>query len=158
PTYMSLPISDRAACISQEKGRSFELRPKSCPADHGGLGGMVGWPDARGMREQRNGSPNEEIKPAIVRAIRWTPMCGRSLLNRRRSYNGVLIGLPWPTLKNWAQPITAPFLFRPVCGRLRAGLNGVMAKPAHTFKIGQQVYYHGGSLTGGTPTGPYTII
>jgi len=32
-----------------------------------------------------------------------------------------------------------------------------MAKPAHTFKIGQQVYHHRGSHDG-TRTGPYTII
>jgi hypothetical protein len=34
-----------------------------------------------------------------------------------------------------------------------------MPKPAHTFKIGQHVYYHpSGDLPGGTRTGPYTII
>ena len=33
-----------------------------------------------------------------------------------------------------------------------------MAKPPHTFKIGQQVYHHRDSLPGGMQTGPYTII
>jgi hypothetical protein len=33
-----------------------------------------------------------------------------------------------------------------------------MAKPAHTFQIGQEVYHHSGGLPGGTRTGPYTII
>jgi hypothetical protein len=33
-----------------------------------------------------------------------------------------------------------------------------MPKPAHAFKIGQQVYYHSGGPPGGTQTGPYTII
>ncbi len=33
-----------------------------------------------------------------------------------------------------------------------------MAKPAHTFQIGQEVYHHTGGLPGGTRTGPYTII
>ena len=32
-----------------------------------------------------------------------------------------------------------------------------MAKPAHTFKIGQQVYHHIGGKDG-PQTGPYTII
>jgi hypothetical protein len=34
----------------------------------------------------------------------------------------------------------------------------VMKRPAHTFKIGQQVYHHSGGLPGGKRTGPYTII
>jgi hypothetical protein len=33
-----------------------------------------------------------------------------------------------------------------------------MAKPAHTFQIGQQVYHHSGGPPGGTRTGPHTII
>jgi hypothetical protein len=45
-----------------------------------------------------------------------------------------------------------------VCGRLTAGLNSGMPKPAHTFKIGEQVYHHSGDPAGGTRTGPYTII
>ena len=45
-----------------------------------------------------------------------------------------------------------------VCARLTADLNSVMAKPAHTFQIGQEVYLHSGGLAGGTRSGPYTII
>ena len=37
-----------------------------------------------------------------------------------------------------------------VCARLTADLNSVMAKPAHTFQIGQEVYLHSGGLAGGT--------
>jgi hypothetical protein len=33
-----------------------------------------------------------------------------------------------------------------------------MAKPAHTFQIGQDVYHHAGGETEGPRTGPYTII
>jgi hypothetical protein len=34
-----------------------------------------------------------------------------------------------------------------------------MPKPAHAFKLGQQVYYHhSGSPSNATPTGPYTVI
>jgi hypothetical protein len=33
-----------------------------------------------------------------------------------------------------------------------------MAKPAHKFQIGQQVYHHSGGRRGGTRTDPYTII
>jgi hypothetical protein len=33
-----------------------------------------------------------------------------------------------------------------------------MKRPIHTFKIGQQVYHHTGGLSGGTRTGPYTIV
>jgi hypothetical protein len=47
---------------------------------------------------------------------------------------------------------------RVICGQLAADLNSGMAKPAHTFQIGQQVYHHRDSLPGGTQTGPYTII
>jgi hypothetical protein len=45
-----------------------------------------------------------------------------------------------------------------MCAQASAGLNSGMAKPAHTFKIGQEVYHHSGGLAGGTRTGPYTII
>ena len=33
-----------------------------------------------------------------------------------------------------------------------------MSKPAHTFKIGEQVYHHSGGAPAGKQTGPYTII
>jgi hypothetical protein len=33
-----------------------------------------------------------------------------------------------------------------------------MAKSAHTFKIGDQVYHHSGALPDGKRRGPYTII
>ena len=33
-----------------------------------------------------------------------------------------------------------------------------MERPTHTFKIGQQVYHHVGSLPRGNRTGPYTIV
>src|SRR5271165_6844437 len=44
-----------------------------------------------------------------------------------------------------------------VCDQLTADLNNGMAKPAHAFKIGQQVYHHSGGQDR-TQTGPYTII
>ena len=44
-----------------------------------------------------------------------------------------------------------------VCGDMRCGLNRPMVKPAHTFKIGQQVYQRGGGLRG-TRAEPYTVI
>jgi hypothetical protein len=33
-----------------------------------------------------------------------------------------------------------------------------MPKPAHAFKIGDQVYHHSGGLPAAKPTGPYTIV
>jgi hypothetical protein len=42
--------------------------------------------------------------------------------------------------------------------RLTAGLNSRMKRPAHKFKIGQQVFHHSGGLPGGKRTGPYTVI
>ena len=45
-----------------------------------------------------------------------------------------------------------------VCRRLLGGLNSAMVKPAHTFKIGQQVYHHPVDLSSGTRSGPYTVI
>jgi len=33
-----------------------------------------------------------------------------------------------------------------------------MPKPAHAFRIGQQVYHHSGGPPSATPTGLYTVI
>jgi hypothetical protein len=33
-----------------------------------------------------------------------------------------------------------------------------MKRPAHTFKIGQEVFHRTGGLPGGKRTGPYTIV